>query len=232
MLLKKVGAGTLSSPRSHQEVDIVRACKEVLASVSDNLTALSFEESLMDKVLCACQRIIDGAQTVLASEGKTTLHSPRVHPMLQLVADVPLLASHVALWSSFFDGLNLLFLHDLLAGAADQVKIVGHQTTSLLQGCDGYLTSLMSESSRKLTTAVLSLCMICGELSLATDSTVIRLDHSTKGYNTFRLSRDVNKHFLQGCIKFAQQTLAGGVSALKDYQTRAMDRKDSTDPTQ
>ena len=56
-----------------------------------------------------------------------------MRPMLQLVADVPLLASHIALWSSSFDGLNLPFMRDLLAGAADQVKIVGHQATSLLQ---------------------------------------------------------------------------------------------------
>ena len=28
----------MSSPRNHQEVDFIRACKGVLASVSDNLT--------------------------------------------------------------------------------------------------------------------------------------------------------------------------------------------------
>ncbi|GFR85480.1 kinesin-like protein KIF14, partial [Elysia marginata] len=241
MMFQKASAGSLSSPRSGHEVDVVRACKEVLSSVSDYLTGniaqwtLSFEESLMDKVLSTCQRIRFGAETVLDREGKKFTHGPGettwVRPMLQLVADVPLLASHVALWSSFFDGLNLPFLRDLLAGAADQVKVVGHQATSLLQGCDGCLSSLMKESGEKLTTAVLSLCVTCGELALATDSSVLRIDQSPRDQDACRLSAEISEHFLQGCAKFARQTLSGGVSALEDFQRRASYWSNGTDGT-
>ena len=45
----------------------------------------------------------------------------------------------------------------------------------------------------------------------------------------WQLSSEVSEHFVQGCAKFARQTLAGGVSALEDYQLRAQEWKESVD---
>lgn len=54
-------------------------------------------------------------------------------PMLQLVTDVYLLASHTTLWPSICGDLESTLLLDLIEKSTEQVKAVGLLATSLLQ---------------------------------------------------------------------------------------------------
>ncbi|XP_012946490.1 mucin-21 [Aplysia californica] len=192
---------------------MVRACKSLLSSVGQSLTALSFEESVADKVLSTCQRVQESTCVVVDRCGSET-GWPR--PMLQLVSDVSLLASHTTLWTSLHPALGTSsWLRDLTARAADQVKAIGHQSTSMLQGCEGKLSSLVVESGQRVTGACLALCRTCGELALATECHVLRLDHShARGLGSVWLSEAVSQSFLSGCGQFAETTLRGALQSL------------------
>lgn len=61
------------------------------------------------------------------------------------------------------------------------------------QGCEGKLTSLVSESGHKLTTALLSFCVTSGELAMATNSQVIQLDQQAMDSEQLKV-----KHFTSG----------------------------------
>ncbi|CAG5130034.1 unnamed protein product, partial [Candidula unifasciata] len=228
------GSGEFS-PRCSQEVDVsmVKACKGLLSSVGNSLSALHLEESMVDKVLHVCQRIYSNSTSIsnrdhTRSSSHATSNNTLSQPILNLAADVHLLASLTTLWSSICDGLQSEFLRELLSKCTDQVKTIAHQATSLFQGCEGQLGSLISESVDKLTSALLSLCQTCGQLSLATDMSVLRLEQSSMGSSS-QLSSSVCQHFLAGGNHFLISTLEGSVLSLENSEARCLRWKDSQD---
>ncbi|XP_059176630.1 kinesin-like protein KIF14 [Physella acuta] len=230
--LRRVGSFNMYSPRSCQDVDIsmVRACKNLLSSIGDQLTARSFEETVVDKVLSTCYRIKESLISVIGTDKKTsssTMDTGWSRPMLQLVTDVYLLASHTTLWPSICGDLGSSLLLDLVDRSTEQVKTIGLLATSLLQGCEGKLTSLVSESGHKLTTALLSFCVTSGELAMATNSQVIQLDQQAMDSEQLKISSEINQQFLSGCNSFVNLALEGGLGSLTKCETRCSAWSDS-----
>ncbi|BFZ20570.1 hypothetical protein BsWGS_23609 [Bradybaena similaris] len=216
-----------SSPRCSQDVDVsmVRACKSLLSGVGDSLSALHLEESMVDKVLHVCQRIRDNSTTIVNSDNLSSFsHADNTwsQPMLHLAADVHLLASLTTLWSSVCHELQSMFLRDLLSKSTDQVKTIAHQTSSLCQGCEAQLGSLVCESVDKLSSAVLSLCETCGQLSLALDLSVLRLEQAAMGSSGSQLSSSVCQSFLAGCNSFVTSTLEGSVTSIENSEGQCL----------
>ncbi|KAI0241565.1 hypothetical protein LSAT2_023593 [Lamellibrachia satsuma] len=208
-------------------------CRTLISTVLDCYKDAGCQpESSADRLLQCCQAVKVTVTDILdaynqATEGDCTnkgvfQNSTDIQSKcVQLVCSLNLLLSHNALWTASFTHVTSTLITDLCERMAATVRKLGHHMALLLQGCENDIDNMVQTSASQILECVFEVCRHCGELSIATETSMSSLRDlsSTKGT---MLHTDIRQHFQSGTDTFIDKTLHGALKTAEECITKAV----------
>ncbi|XP_013411509.1 kinesin-like protein KIF14 isoform X1 [Lingula anatina] len=145
---------------------------------------------------------------------------------IQIKSAMDRLVATSTMWFAMYQQIGSSLIQETTKRMMTLIRSLGNNMVLFLQGCEFDIDTMVQQSSAQILEVIFSICKLCGELSLATDTSLVTLtdyeersgDLEEEPTSENKLGHDIRQVFLTGCDVFLDKTIQGGLRSLEECE--------------
>ncbi|XP_033104255.1 kinesin-like protein KIF14 isoform X2 [Anneissia japonica] len=212
---------------------IPNLCRETLGKILSKLDNFQMEEhSIADELLIQMQQILTAVNFIELFQRKKNdafINSSDMScgvdvdtSIMEATQGLQYMSSQALEWAKNLSSLEGRLIQDLSEQLVDSTRKIVNNFCKMLQGCEGDIVTMVTESQQEITKGLTFTARIIGELAIATETEVTTLDpeRSSREESTPKIDCALKQGILDGADALVDRTIQEGLRVIGDCEER------------
>ncbi|XP_071948692.1 kinesin-like protein KIF14 [Antedon mediterranea] len=222
-LISESHDGTLNSS------SLTYLCRGALGKILHKLDNFQINDySIADELLLQMQTILTAINCVEIFQRKkndafifsndVSCYGDVDTSVMQATQSFQYLGTYALQWTKQLASLQVILVRDLSDQLVDCIKKMVNDFSKMLQGCEGDIASMITESHQVICKALKFTARIIGELAIATDTELITLHPNKEITQNPKIDYTLKQGILDGADALADRTIQEGIQLVTNCE--------------